>query len=289
MSNSEIANTFDENRDEFKPYGLTCELWTPSLMRKPDRHNEIEINYFTEGSMTYLIQGNQITIPTKKLAIFWGLIPHQIVSYEGIAPYFVCTIPFSQFLAWKLPNLFVDRVLKGEVILEASEESSFYDEYLLKNWFEDLRRKRETAEVALLEMRARLSRLAIRNMPYQVGENSSIHSIETSQVVKIAIYIAQNYMNPIKVSDIGKAVGLHPDYANSIFKKTFGYTLRDCVIEERISHAQRKLITTDTSITQIAFECGFNSISRFNAAFLKINRCTPREFRKSGNSINLTL
>jgi len=35
----------------------------------------------------------------------------------------------------------------------------------------------------------------------------------------------------------------------------------------------------------IAFECGFNSINRFNAAFRKINKCTPREFKKKYGSI----
>jgi len=280
MSNSEIVNTFDESRDEFKPYGLTCELWTPNLMMKPDRHNEIEINYLPEGSMTYLFQGNQISIPAKKLAIFWALIPHQIVHYEGDSPYYVCTIPFSQFLAWKLPAVFVDRVLKGEILLESSSASSVYDEYLLNTWVQDLSNK-GADEVALLEMRARLSRLAIRNMPFKVNDHTTFHSKETHQVVKIAVYIAQNYLNPIKAADIGKAVGLHPDYANSIFKKSFGYTLREYILEERISQAQRKLITTDMNITEIAFACGFNSISRFNAAFLKINRCTPREFRKT--------
>ena len=29
------------------------------------------------------------------------------------------------------------------------------------------------------------------------------------------------------------------------------------------------------SITEIAFDCGFNSVTRFNAAFKKINNCTP--------------
>ena len=96
------------------------------------------------------------------------------------------------------------------------------------------------------------------------------------------VFIAQNYMKPIKVAEIGEAIGLHPEYANSIFKNAFGLTLWDYVIEERISHAQRKLLTTDLSITEIAFECGFNTISRFNAAFPKINRCTPIDFRKNG-------
>ena len=279
MPYSEMTNTFDESRDELKPYGLTCELWVPNLMWKADRHNEIEINYFPEGSMTYLFQGRQISIPAKKLSIFWGLIPHQIIHHEGSKPYYVCTIPFSQFLSWKLPTPFVDRILKGEVLMDASESAAAYDEYLLANWINDLRRK-EAVEVALLEMQARLNRLAISHLPFASDEQSFVQSREAKQLMKITVFIAQNYAQPIKASDIGKAVGLHPDYANSIFKKAFGYTLRDCLQEERIFHAQSKLITSDKSITEIAYESGFNSISRFNAAFLKINNCTPREFRK---------
>ena len=71
MPNPESLYTFDEKRNEFKPYGLTCELWMPDLMRKPDRHNEIELNYFTSGSITYLFQGSKITIPGKSLSLFW--------------------------------------------------------------------------------------------------------------------------------------------------------------------------------------------------------------------------
>ena len=113
--------------------------------------------------------------------------------------------------------------------------------------------------------------------------HSPIHLNEISLVERIAIYIGQNYKNPIKVAEIGEAVGLHPDYANAIFKKAFGCTLSDYITEERVSNAKRKLVATDKSITEIAFECGYNSISRFNEAFLKMNGCTPREFRKNFN------
>lgn len=277
--NSDILNTYDESRTDFKPYGLTCELWTPCLMKKSDRHNEIELNYFTEGTITYLLQGRKVAIPPKKLTIFWGLIPHQIVQNEGSAPYFVCTIPFSQFLEWKLPVSFVDKILKGEILQDESEASSLYDEYLLNNWITDITKKNHQ-EVIILEMRARLSRMAINNLTINQREPQDINSNEISQVEKIAIYIAQNHKNPIKVSDIGKAVGFHPDYANALFKKTFGTTLSEYITGERIAYAQRELTTSCKSITEIAFECGFNSISRFNATFLKINNCTPREYKK---------
>lgn len=279
IANSEKLNTFDARRGELVPYGLTCELWHPDLMKKPDRHNEIEINYFFEGNITYLFQGSKVTIPEKTFAMFWGLVPHQIVAHSGYVPYFVCTIPLTQFLEWKLPKSMVDRILRGEIIIEKPGDYSLYDEFLLKNWITDLSIK-SNQNVTLLEIHARLLRMANRILPSHQNNFSQIQINEINQVERMSMFIAKNYHNPIKAKDIGAEVGLHPDYANVVFKKAFGMTLNDYLIQERISHAKRKLISSDIRITDVSFECGFNSISRFNAAFQKINECTPREFRK---------
>lgn len=159
-------------------------------------------------------------------------------------------------------------MLKGEIIIEDSGEHSSFDEFLFSNWIKDLSNK-EGHVATLLEMRARLLRMADRVLANNESVPVQIHSSEISQVERIAMFIAQNYARPIKTSDIGKEVGLHPDYANVVFKKTFGMSLNEYLIQERISHAQRKLVSTDYSITEILYECGFNSISSFNAAFEK--------------------
>ncbi len=280
--NTEILNKYNERRQEYKPYGLTCELWTPNLMSKPDRHNEIELNYFVDGNMTYLFNDRKIVIPEKKIAVFWGLTPHQIIDCNSTLPYYVCTIPFSQFLSWNLPSSFVDKILRGEVIVELTEIYSVFDEFMFKNWNIGINQA-SNMELILLEVHARLLRLALETSYNH--EFTSIQRYDFSVTEQIVVYISQNYLQPISIADIGAAVGLHPDYANSIFKKTFGYTLHESIIQERISHAQRKLAISDQSITEIAFECGFNSISRFNATFKKINGCTPREYRKTNTRL----
>jgi len=279
MLDSENFNTFDEKRVEFRPYGLTCETWRPDLMGRPDRHNEIEINYLPKGMLTYLFQGSKITVPEKSLALFWGLVPHQIVGHTESAPYYVCTVPLAGFLEWKLPSFFVDRILKGEMVIEDKGGDPLVDEFSFKNWKEDLS-KEDGHNVALLEIHARLLRMSKRVPLYQQDGASIIHSNQISKVEKIALYIAKNYHRPIKAADVGREVDLHPDHANVIFKKAFGSTLNGYVIQQRISHAKRKLISSDDSITDILYGCGFNSISRFNAAFRNMNGCTPRDFRK---------
>jgi AraC family transcriptional regulator, melibiose operon regulatory protein len=52
------------------------------------------------------------------------------------------------------------------------------------------------------------------------------------------------------------------------------------VVEHRVMQAQRELVTTDAKILEIAFNAGFGSLSRFNATFLAVCGCSPREYRK---------
>ena len=86
-------------------------------MPRPDRHNEIEMNLLSAGSLTYLLGGHRITLEAGRLAVFWAAIPHQIVAAEGEAPYYVVTLPLSEFLAAGLPTAVANRILTGELII----------------------------------------------------------------------------------------------------------------------------------------------------------------------------
>ena len=124
-------------RPEFSPYGFTCELWTPTRMSRPDRHNEIELNLLTAGSLTYLLGGQRTTIEAGRLGIFWAAIPHQIVDVEGDAPYFVVTLPLSEFLRAGLDMSFVNRILQGEFIVDLIQNK--WDELSFRRWEQDLK------------------------------------------------------------------------------------------------------------------------------------------------------
>ena len=289
MLDSEILKIFDNSRPEFKPYGFTVEKWTPNLMSRPDRHNEIEINMLTGGAITYLINDRKIMVTSGRLMVFWALVPHQIIHADTDAPYYVCTIPFAQFVDWQLPTSFVDHVLKGEVVIGTNNAACKYDTYLMETWLRDISiGDLKRIDVSKMEIQARLNRFALNSMPaewdkYTEGEHefSMIDLVE-----KIIIFVARNYMNPLKNEDVGKAVGLHPDYANAIFKKSFGITLNQYILEQRILHVQRQLSVSNDSITEIAYEAGFNSLSRFNAAFREKCNCSPREYRKRHSSFS---
>ncbi len=281
IRNPENMKIFNACRAEFEPYGLTCEQWKTDVMPRFDRHNEIELNYFPEGSITYFFQDRCVTIPPRCIVMFWGLVPHRIVHVETPSTYYVCTIPLSVFLNWQLPDTFTARVLKGEVMMDKEHERyAGYDLLLMENWHTDLASPHSNRQTVLLEMQSRLQRMSA-NASTEPVATRTIPSGETNLIEQMTLYIARNYHRSIRLADIGEAVGLHPDYANTLFKKAFGHTLNIHLTMERITQAQRLLLTTDTPIVQIAYACGFNSISCFNSAFLKFNGCTPRNYRKS--------
>lgn len=257
-------------------------------MRRPDHHNEIELNMLTKGSVTYLLGGRKVRMQAGSLNVFWAAIPHQIVDFNRDTRYFVATIPLAWFLQCKLSDRFVQPLLRGEVLAEnlRGRERQAQDQFA--QWERDLQQPDDDVRhLVMLEMEARLRRMiAALDLPVASATPSpakvratSLQGGELNKVEQIACLIAQRYTEPLTVTEIGRSVGLHPNYAMGLFKKAFGTTLIDYVMHHRISHAQRLLATTNDKIVEVAFNSGFNSISRFNETFRRVCGCTPRQYR----------
>ncbi len=252
-------------------------------MVRADRHNEVELNYLPAGTLTYMMGGRRVTIPANRLALFWAATPHQIIDLSGDRPYTVVTIPLAWFLQWKLPDRFMKALMAGEALFDYDEGRSRSDNELFNQWHADLSAESvESIKIVQLEMEARLRRMAFsytessQSQPGLQGYDTAA----LSKIEHIAAYVATHYTEPVSLADIASAVGLHPNYVASIFKKTFGVTLNAHITEYRVSHAQRLLVTTDQKVLSIALASGFSSLSRFNAAFKTSCGCTPREYRK---------
>ena len=277
---------FDPSRPDFSPYGFSCVRWTPTAMSRSDLHNEIEINLLEGGTLAYLLGGQKVVVPAGHLAVFWAGIPHQIIEFESLTEYFVLTIPLAWFLQWRLPDRLTQPILHGRMVVEPDKGLLAPDRVRFEAWSEDLRNgSDERCNASLLEIEARMRRLALtvaadssdrsgRKPATVVGEQ------QLGRAEEMAGFIAQNYTQPLTAETIGQHVGLHPNYAMSLFQRTFGTTLIKYITQHRLSHAQRLLVTTDDLILNIALSSGFGSLSRFNEAFRQAFGCTPREYRK---------
>jgi AraC family transcriptional regulator, melibiose operon regulatory protein len=82
------------------------------------------------------------------------------------------------------------------------------------------------------------------------------------------------------VEDVAKIASLHPNYAMSLFRKSLGLTINQFITRTRLDAAQALLVSTDNDVADVAFECGFGSLSRFYDAFHDKFHLSPAKFRK---------
>lgn len=99
-------------------------------------------------------------------------------------------------------------------------------------------------------------------------------------IVRAMRYISENCASPITLSDVAKSVSLTPSYFSRVFSEINGRGFVEYLSEQRIERAKKMLVSTDVSITEIAFSSGFGSFSSFSRTFLRQVGVTPREFRK---------
>ena len=93
-------------------------------------------------------------------------------------------------------------------------------------------------------------------------------------------FVENNYMEKITIEDVAKEVSLSQSHFMKYFKNTMGTSFIDYLNEYRLTMASRLLISSDSSILDIAAEVGFDNLSYFNRSFKKRFQQTPREYRK---------
>jgi len=94
-------------------------------------------------------------------------------------------------------------------------------------------------------------------------------------------YIEKNYKSRIKVEDVAKLLNMTTISFSRMIKLRTGKTFIDFLNDYRIGHSTRRLLDSTLSVSEIAFDCGFNNQANFNRIFRKRKGCSPTEFRES--------
>ena len=91
-------------------------------------------------------------------------------------------------------------------------------------------------------------------------------------------YIDSHYANEITLEQAAALVGFSKFHFSRLFKEFTNCTFYDYLSQTRIQAAKR-LLSTGTSITDIAFQTGFNSLTSFCRCFKKYTDLSPSEYR----------
>ena len=85
------------------------------------------------------------------------------------------------------------------------------------------------------------------------------------------------------LSKLLELTGKSQEYLTRSFQKYYHITPTEYINILRLSNASKLLQTTDEKIIDIAYICGFNSISYFNRLFKSHYGMTPRDYREYEN------
>ena len=85
------------------------------------------------------------------------------------------------------------------------------------------------------------------------------------------------------VKEVAEHLNLSPDYLSNMLKSLTGQTTQQHIHNKLIEKAKIKLSTTTLSISEIAYELGFEHSQSFSKLFKAKTNQTPLEFRASFN------
>ena len=117
-------------------------------------------------------------------------------------------------------------------------------------------------------------------------KNRSIENMRCSRksgfypVAEMAAYMREHYAEKITLSVLAERFFYSPNYIRTVFAEITGLSPREYLEKIRLDEARLLLLSSQLSIGDISYTCGFSSQSYFTSLFNKVYGYTPAAFRR---------
>ncbi len=95
-------------------------------------------------------------------------------------------------------------------------------------------------------------------------------------------YINANLSEPISLANIASAAGLSRMHFAAQFRVTTGLRPHEFLLQKRIEHAQKLLLTMRMPLVEVALDAGFKTQAHFTTVFARLVGETPNVWRQRG-------
>ncbi len=100
------------------------------------------------------------------------------------------------------------------------------------------------------------------------------------QARKVKEFIDASLASPIRLRDCASTAHLSASYFSQAFKRTFGTTVGRYIRCRRVEHAQRLMLLSHDSLSQIALACGFADQAHYCRVFRDVVGASPNAWRR---------
>ena len=99
-------------------------------------------------------------------------------------------------------------------------------------------------------------------------------------------FILAHISEPIRLRDVAEHVHVSTHYFCKCFKRATGIGFSEFLGRARVENAKQALASSVLSISEIADQAGFGSLSQFNRTFHRYVGCSPKEYRASQRQVS---
>lgn len=252
-------------------------------------HNYYQFIFIRAGSGKHYLNG-EVTDFQKGNLFFTS--PKDEHSFEISNPARICSVKFNELSKGKLKSL--QKALKGEFaglkkgrsLLNIKVVFSARDEQIAAGIFDLLNLLKEEIiqNESLIHLQLiMLVSLIERNLSYGIRTVKDLTGVpeHNKSLERLLAYIHRHISSTemLTAVKIAEHHGISAHYIGVYFKKLAGMTLQNYINECRQNIIERKLLTTELSVTQLAADFNFTDESHFNKSFKKYWGVSPLKYR----------
>ena len=236
-------------------------------------HPHNEIYFMKNGKCKYFIDDCSYDVEPGDIVFIPKGIIHR-TNYQGRS-HSRLLINFSDSF---IPDFIRNRIDKSLYLYRSAEIAKQVENIFQKIEFEYSHPDGFTEE-ALKCYTAELFLLMLRH-PGSYDEAATGNELVDSTVK----YIQHNYMSDVKLSSVAKMKSVSQEHLSRTFKVCTGFGFNEYVTLLRLRKAEA-MIKSDPrkTISEIAYECGFNDGNYFSYKFKKMYGISPIKARKRDN------
>ncbi|AZZ94494.1 helix-turn-helix domain-containing protein [Hahella sp. KA22] len=269
---------------ESHPYGfeLEGERHQPEAMTTAHQHCHLEILILTRGSVEMLYGQQTMKLSAGDLLCYSALHFHQFGAVSDDAVAYSFRLPLFALFNLQLSCGVKQQLFHG--VPCRARCAGLVDDTMLARWVAELRLCDPALDDLILDEITLLLRRLFKDACYTPPDQQipGVTGLKVSQHIPVMLqFINDNYHASISVCDVADHVGLHKNFAMTLFKKTLGMSILEYLTALRVHHARRMLQYTGEQVTQIAYASGFSSVTRFYEVFAKYFGESPQKYRKS--------
>lgn len=248
-------------------------------------HKEYELYYLLEGERYYFI--DKQTYHIKKGSLVF-IEQNQVHKTVGVSSFYhdriLVQVPdeIMKQLFSVFGGLDIYAYTNCFGVLDLNESGQKHVENLLFSIMSEMKGKRLGYEFVI---RSKIAELLIfimrcKNGEYTTYQAETVKTEKHKKIHEIAEYINLYYKNKISLDYLAKHFYVSKSYLSRIYKEVTGFTVNEYINIVRIKKAKLLLETTNKSITEIAEQVGYDSITYFEKVFKIYMETSPLKYRK---------